>query len=285
MNAPLRNLPLPGDANRFDTASAAQMEQLVMDLRQMYRERNAALEEVAAAHHEALLRLALAADYRDTDTGNHIIRIGYLSEALALLLGLSSEAAAMLRKAAPMHDIGKIGVADAVLKKPGPLDPEERRQMNEHAAIGAHILGRSRIPLFQMAAEVAQTHHERWDGRGYPAGLAGNAIPITGRIVAVADYFDALAMDRVYRPAFSVGEALSMLAGERGRSFDPQVVDMFIAHAQALVALRERINQGDGAVESLAGAPLLNVRKFLSEFGTVPEPMVASGAWEGCATP
>jgi hypothetical protein len=97
-------------------------------------------------HHEALLRLALAADFRDTDTGNHIVRIGYLSEALALLLGLSSEAAAMLRKAAPMHDIGKIGVPDAVLKKPGPLDPEERRQMNEHAAIGAHILGRSRIP-------------------------------------------------------------------------------------------------------------------------------------------
>lgn len=270
MNAPLRNPPLPGDANRFDTASAAQMEQLVMDLRQMYRERNAALEEVAAAHHEALLRLALAADYRDTDTGNHILRIGYLSEALALLMGLSSEAAAMLRKAAPMHDIGKIGVPDAVLKKPGPLDPEERRQMNEHAAIGAHILGRSRIPLFQMAAEVAQTHHERWDGRGYPAGLSGGAIPITGRIVAVADYFDALTMDRVYRRAFSVEEALSMLAGERGRSFDPAVVDMFIAHAPALVALRERINDSGGAVESLAGAPLLHVRRFLSEFGTAP---------------
>lgn len=285
MNAPLRNLPLPGDANRFDSASAAQMEQLVMDLRQMYRERNAALEEVAAAHHEALLRLALAADYRDTDTGNHIIRIGYLSEALALLLGLSSKAAAMLRKAAPMHDIGKIGVADAVLKKPGPLDPQERRQMNEHAAIGAHILGRSRIPLFQMAAEVAQTHHERWDGRGYPAGLSGEAIPITGRIVAVADYFDALTMDRVYRPAFSVEDALTMLAGERGRSFDPQVVDMFIAHAQALVALRERINQIDEAVETLAGAPLLNVRRFLAEFGTRPQAMDAAAAWEGGVEP
>ncbi|WP_374585145.1 HD-GYP domain-containing protein [Ideonella dechloratans] len=285
MNAPLRNLPLPGDANRFDSASAAQMEQLVMDLRQMYRERNAALEEVAAAHHEALLRLALAADYRDTDTGNHIVRIGYLSEALALLLGLSSEAAAMLRKAAPMHDIGKIGVPDAVLKKPGPLDPEERRQMNEHAAIGAHILGRSRIPLFKMAAEVAQTHHERWDGRGYPAGLSGETIPITGRIVAVADYFDALTMDRVYRPAFRVEEALTMLAGERGRSFDPRVVDMFIAHAPALVALRDHINQHGGEVATLAGAALLNVRKFLSEFGTLPEAMVPAARWEGGATP
>jgi PAS domain-containing protein len=132
-----------------------------------------------------------------------------------------------------------------------------------------------------MAAEVAQTHHERWDGRGYPAGLSGGAIPITGRIVAVADYFDALTMDRVYRPAFRVEEALAMLAGERGRSFDPQVVDMFIAHAPALVALRDRINQHGGEVETLAGAALLNVRKFLAEFGTLPEAMVAAARWEG----
>jgi hypothetical protein len=132
-----------------------------------------------------------------------------------------------------------------------------------------------------MAAEVAQTHHERWDGRGYPAGLSGGAIPITGRIVAVADYFDALTMDRVYRPAFRVEEALAMLAGERGRSFDPQVVDMFIAHAPALVALRERINQHGGEVETLAGAALLNVRKFLAEFGTLPEAMVAAARWGG----
>lgn len=267
----LLHTPLPGDANRFDTASAAQMERLVMDLRQMYHERNAALEEVAGAHHEALLRLALAADYRDTDTGVHIIRIGYLSEALALLLGLSAETAALLRKAAPMHDIGKIGVPDAVLKKPGPLDPGERQLMNRHAEIGAHILGRSRIPLFQMAAEVAQHHHERWDGRGYPAGLFGESIPITGRIVAVADYVDALTMDRVYRPAFSAAEALTMLASERGRSFDPRIVDAFLAHAPALVALRQSIDRSQhGALDSIAGAPLLDVRRFLVDFETDP---------------
>lgn len=270
MNAPLHT-PLPGDANRFDTDSAAQMERLVLDLRQMYRERNAALEEVAAAHHEALLRLALAADYRDTDTGVHIIRIGYLSEALALLLGLNVEMAALLRKAAPMHDVGKIGVPDAVLKKPGALDPDERQLMNQHAEIGAHILGRSRIPLFQMAAEVAQHHHERWDGRGYPKGLAGESIPITGRIVAVADYFDALTMDRVYRPAFSTAEALAMLASERGRSFDPDIVDTFLVHAPALVALRQSIDRSQrSALDSIAGAPMLDVRRFLVDFATDP---------------
>ena len=151
-------LAQPIDARCFDEAAAAQMESFVRDFRRMYRERNEALREVTRAHHAALLHLSAAADLKDDDTGVHIVRIGYLAEALALALGQTVGYARMLRKAAPMHDIGKIGTPDSVLKKPGKLTPEERQTMNCHAAMGAEILGRSHIPVFRMAAEVALTH-------------------------------------------------------------------------------------------------------------------------------
>lgn len=240
-----------GAARSFDDAAAAQMERIVTDLGRVYQERNEALREVARAHHEALLRLSLAADMRDDDTGVHITRIGYLAEALALALGESKDFARELRLAAPMHDIGKIGVPDLVLKKPGSYTPEERQVMNQHPIIGAQILGRSRIRLFQLAAEVAMTHHERWDGGGYPLGLAGEAIPLSGRIVAVVDFFDALTMDRCYRKAFSDEVALKMLAEQRGLAFDPRVVDCMLAHAPLLIALRDGINRNPPDLFSL----------------------------------
>ena len=230
---------LPASAStQFDPAAADQMETIISDLGRMYHERNEALQEVARAHHEALFLLAMAAEYKDDDTGVHIVRIGFLAEALALLLGQSRDYALMLRKAAPMHDIGKIGIPDNVLKKPGPFTPQERLVMNRHAAIGADILGKSRIKLFQIAAEIALTHHERWDGQGYPAGTSGDAIPLSGRIVSVVDFYDALTMDRVYRPAFPNEKALEMLVAERGKAFDPAVVDCFLRHSDALLALR-----------------------------------------------
>lgn len=241
-----------GAARSFDDAAAAQMERIVTDLGRVYQERNEALREVARAHHEALLRLSLAADMRDDDTGVHITRIGHLAEALALALGESKDAARELRLAAPMHDIGKIGVPDLVLKKPGSYTPEERQVMNQHPIIGAQILGRSRIRLFQLAAEVAMTHHERWDGKGYPLGLAGEAIPLSGRIVAVVDFFDALTMDRCYRKAFNDEVALKMLAEQRGLAFDPRVVDCMLAHAPLLIALRDAINDNPPDLFSLA---------------------------------
>lgn len=221
------------------------------DLRRMYNERNEALREVSRAHHEALLRLSLAADFKDDDTGVHIIRIGYLAEALALMLGQTADFARTLSRAAPMHDIGKIGVPDAVLKKPGAYTPEERAVMNEHPRMGAEILGRSRVPLFQLAAEVALGHHERWDGRGYPAQLVGASIPLSARIVAVVDYFDALTMDRCYRKAFADDVALGMLAEQRGVAFDPHIVDVFLTNAPALLELRNRINRQPPSFEVL----------------------------------
>lgn len=240
----LHPAPTAADAaNCFSPDASAQMERLVADFGRMYRERNDALDEVARAHHDALLRLSRAAEFRDDDTGVHIVRIGFLAWALALHLGRPAEWALLLRQAAPMHDIGKIGVADHVLKKPGAFTPEERAAMNQHPQIGAEILGRSRIPLFQLAAEAALTHHERWDGTGYPAGLAGEAIPLSGRIVAVVDFFDAVTMDRCYRPAFSDARALEMLQAQRGLAFDPQVVDTFMDHVADMTQLRDHINQ------------------------------------------
>ncbi len=241
-----------GADRSFDDAASAQMERIVQDLGRMYHERNEALREVTRAHHEALLRLARAADYRDDDTGVHMMRIGYLAEALAVRLGEPEGFARMLRRAAPMHDVGKIGIPDAILKKPGAYTPEERAQMNQHAQMGADILGRSRVPLFQLAAEVALTHHERWDGSGYPRGLVGEAIPISGRIVAVVDFFDALTMDRCYRKAFSDEVALGMLVQQRGVAFDPRIVDAFASHVDDMTALRERINANPPSFEQLA---------------------------------
>jgi putative two-component system response regulator len=227
---------------KFDEAAGRQMEQFIADFGQMYRERNQALCEVTLAHHHALLQLAQAADFKDDDTGVHIVRIGFLAEALALKLGQPASFARMLRKAAPMHDIGKIGTPDSVLKKPGSLSAEERTEMNRHPAIGAEIIGRSRIPLFQLAAEVALTHHERFDGRGYPAGMVGTAIPLSGRITSVVDFYDALTMDRCYRPAFDSATALEMLEAERGGAFDPAIVDAFVAHAEELEQVRRAID-------------------------------------------
>lgn len=240
---------------RFDEEAGAQMERFVEDVGRMYRERNEALKEVTRAHHEALLRLSIAADLKDDDTGVHIVRIGYLAEALALFLGQSPSYASMLRKAAPMHDIGKIGIPDNVLKKGGALDADERKTMNLHAKMGADILGRSRIEVFQLAAEVALTHHERFDGKGYPNQLTGLDIPLSGRITAVVDFFDALTMDRVYRPAFSLEKAMEMLQAERGKAFDPHIVDVFVAHIVELDQLRRDITAQRPDFSSLIDAP------------------------------
>lgn len=245
---------LAREATQFDAAAAIQMEKIISDLGRMYQERNEALQEVARAHHEALFRLAMAAEYKDDDTGVHIVRIGFLAGALAQLLGQSKDYALLLRKAAPMHDIGKIGIPDSVLKKPGGFIPDERLIMNRHPAIGASILGQSRITLFQMAAEIALTHHERWDGNGYPNRLAGTDIPLSGRIVTIVDFYDALTMDRVYRPAFSHEKALEMMIAERGKAFDPDIVDCFVRNQASIRALHDCVTAKRMSFADLVGA-------------------------------
>jgi len=247
-------LDQPGMA--FGGSATAQLACLVDDFRRLHQERSRALANVSLAQQDTLYRLAQAAELRDDDTGIHIVRIGFIAEQLARFLGCEASWARMLRMAAPMHDIGKIGIPDSVLKKPGALTPQERAIMNQHPAMGSDILAGSGIALFDLAAEVALSHHERWNGAGYPSGLAGEAIPFSGRIVAVVDFFDALTMDRCYRPAFPDAQALCMLDDERGKAFDPHIVDVFRRHADQLMATRDSVNHGQLSFRELAGTPL-----------------------------
>jgi putative two-component system response regulator len=184
--------------------------------------------ELAHARIEVLERLALAAEYRDDATGGHTRRVGTLAGMLARRLGLSAAEAELIERAAPLHDIGKVGIPDRILLKPGPLTPEERDVMRTHTTIGARILGASRVLLLQLAETIALTHHERWDGLGYPQRLGGPDIPVAGRLVAVADVFDSLQQPRVYRPACSRREALRILRAEAGSQFDPQIVPLLL---------------------------------------------------------
>jgi putative two-component system response regulator len=177
---------------------------------------------------ETIHRLALAAEYRDDDTGQHVQRVSRNCGLLARALGWQEEQVELIRKASPLHDVGKIGIPDDILLKPGKLTPDEWNVMKSHTVIGAKILSGSSFPLLQMAEEIALTHHEKWDGSGYCPGLGGEDIPLPGRIVAVADVFDALTHERPYKKAWSVDEAVSEITNQRGRHFDPQVVDAFL---------------------------------------------------------
>ncbi len=193
-------------------------------LEQRVQERTEDLEE---ARHEILERLAVAAEFRDDDTGEHTRRVGRTSAMIARAIGLDDESVELIRQAAPLHDIGKIGISDRILLKPGKLTLEERARMQTHVSIGRSILSGSRSPLLQMAEQIASTHHEWWDGSGYMWKLAGNAIPVVGRIVAVADVFDALTHDRPYKQAWPVDRAVAEILKLSGRQFDPGVVEAF----------------------------------------------------------
>jgi methanogenic corrinoid protein MtbC1 len=187
-----------------------------------------ALSELEIAQAETVQRLSMAVEFRDEDTGAHIERIGRFSVMLAEHIGMDDDFCARLRHAAPLHDVGKVAIPDAILLKPGPLTPEERAIVETHAEEGHRLVRGSSSSILDMAATVALSHQEKWDGTGYPRGLKGEAIPIEGRIVAVADVFDALTSDRVYRKAFPVDEAIQMMVEQRGRHFDPVLLDAFM---------------------------------------------------------
>lgn len=177
---------------------------------------------------ELVEHLACVAEHRENDTGQHARRVGFISAALARDLGLSEELVELIRLAAPLHDVGKIRIPEHILLKPGALTAEEFEVMKTHAAIGASILSGGRLPLLRMAEEIALTHHERWDGTGYPRGLRGDAIPLSGRIVALADAFDALISARLYRGGRSIAEAVAEIKRHAGTQFDPRVVEAFL---------------------------------------------------------
>ena len=193
------------------------------------RELRDAMEKLREASLDTIIRLSRAAEYRDENTSEHLQRMSSYAAVLAAAYGMSREEVETLRSAAPMHDIGKIGIPDSILLKTGKLTDKEWELMKTHTRIGAQILKGSRSELLIKGRTIALTHHEKWDGSGYPKGLAGDKIPLEGRIAAVADVFDALTMERPYKKAFSVENAFSIILEERGRHFDPELTDVFLA--------------------------------------------------------
>lgn len=199
-----------------------------------------ATDEIVRRERETILRLSKAAEFRDPETGDHIQRMAHYAWMIAVRLGLPLEQQQLILEAAPMHDVGKVGIPDHILLKPGRLDEAEFAIMKQHPVMGHQILADSGSPLLQMAAVIALSHHERFDGTGYPLGLKGEAIPLVGRIVAVADVFDALSSARPYKAAWDLGRVLEFMRAQRGLHFDPRCVDVFLDCMDEVQAVRER---------------------------------------------
>ena len=185
-------------------------------------------QTVTALHEETVLRLATVAEWRDPCTGAHLQSMSKLSASLANALGLPDERVDMVRVASLLHDLGKVAVPDAILLKPGPLTVEERAIMQEHSATGSAMLRGSAMEVMRLGSEIALTHHERWDGTGYPFGLSGEQIPLESRIVSIADVYDALSSERPYKPAWSKDRVVATMLGGRGTQFDPELLDVFL---------------------------------------------------------
>lgn len=196
--------------------------------------------EVRRLQADVVRRLARASELRDNETGAHVLRMSHTSALLAKEVGWSESACAMLLDASPMHDVGKIGIPDGILLKPGPLTPDERTIMQSHTTVGAALLTGSDDPLLSMARDIALCHHEKWDGTGYPNGLAGTDIPEAARIVAIADVFDALTSERPYKPAWPVADAVQFMQAQAGKQFDPNLLTRFLQVIPQVQAIRLR---------------------------------------------
>lgn len=204
-------------------------------------------DELKRSRLQVVQRLGMAAEYRDEETGNHILRMSHISALLARSIGWSEADSELLLHASPMHDIGKIGIPDAILLKPGKFEPAEWEIMKTHATIGGALLDGDDSDLMRMAREIALTHHEKWDGSGYPEGLAGEAIPQAGRIAALADVFDALTSERPYKKAWKVEDAVELIKENSGKHFDPQLVEVFLQELPEILLIRERFSEPDSA--------------------------------------
>jgi putative two-component system response regulator len=222
-----------------------------LEVRMLYRERQRQAEileqkvrertrELSETQKEILRRLALAGEYRDNATGNHVARVSHICRTLALAAGLTDDFADLIFQASPMHDIGKIGVPDYILLKPGRLEPQEMTIMRRHAQIGGTMLGGHPAPILQLAHSIALHHHEKWDGSGYPDAMTGAAIPVEVRIVAICDVFDALTSSRPYKKAWPVDAAVDYLREQSGQHFDPHLVEVFVSILPQIIEIRNR---------------------------------------------
>ncbi len=215
---------------------AKKADRTVRELEDMVQEQ---LSAIHGAREETIYRLVRASLCRDEETGAHIRRTGLYSELLAATAGWDAERVNQLRLAAPMHDVGKIGIPDAILRKPGKLTSDEIRIVQDHTVLGAKVLAGSASPVLRMAQAIAMCHHERWDGTGYPEGLKGDQIPESARIVAIVDVYDALTHDRVYRERLPEAEVLELMRAGRGTQFDPRLLDIFMSLLPEMRAIAE----------------------------------------------
>ena len=211
--------------NLLESAERQRIAEVNDLLEEQVRERTS---ELRATELEIIKRLGQAVESRDEETGEHIERIARLCHKLALAAGMTADEAELLRRASAMHDVGKIAIPDDILRKPDPLTPQEREVMQRHTDVGGDLLANSRSPVVRLGEVIARTHHEHWDGSGYPAGLAGTDIPLAGRITAVCDVFDALVSERPYKTAWAVEDALEEIRSLSGSQFDPRLVELFL---------------------------------------------------------
>jgi len=239
LNKPLDNIEFLARAKNM-LALRQSHRQLTDRASWLAEEVRKATAQIVAREQETIFCLARAAEYRDPETGAHILRMAHYSRHIAQHLGLPTEQQDLLLEAAPMHDIGKVGTPDLILLKPGKLTEEEFSIMKQHAVIGYEVLNASNSSLLKVAAEIAHTHHEKFDGTGYPRGLKGADIPLFGRIVAVADVFDALTSDRPYKKAWSNEQASQLLREGAGTHFDPACVDAFFADFEEVLKIKSR---------------------------------------------
>lgn len=214
---------------------------LESQVKEKTKELQNAFEEIQKSEKDIVSILAKTAEYRDNETSAHTIRVGEMSALISSKLGWSDEKVELMRLAAPMHDIGKVGIEDKILLKPGKLDEDEFARMKEHSQIGYSILSQKETPLLKLAAEIAQTHHEKYNGKGYPRGLSKDEIPLSGAIVAVVDVFDALLSERPYKKAFTLDRTLEIINSDSGSHFNPEIVEIFMNSLDEILEIRDRL--------------------------------------------
>ena len=226
-------------------AANQQLLKYADDMNQTISELKAAHQQLQNSFLDTIHRLALAAEYKDEETGDHIMRMSRYSALIAKELGLPAKEVRNILYAAPMHDLGKIGIPDSILLKPGKLTDEEFGIMKAHTIIGANILAYSKVEILQVAEEIAISHHEKWNGKGYPQGLSGDNIPLAGRITGLADVFDALTSRRPYKDPYPVEVALDIIKKEHGQHFDPRVVDVFLESIDEILKIKAMVDSAE----------------------------------------
>ena len=215
------------------------------DLNKTFSELKALHKELQEAYLDTVHRLVLAAEYKDEDTASHIVRMGKYCALIAEKLGLPPKEVENIRYASPMHDVGKIGIPDSILMKPGKLTKEEFEIMKTHTTIGAKILANSKAEILQIAEQIALNHHEKWNGQGYPRGITGKNIPLPARIVTIADVFDALISKRPYKDPFPIEVAFDIIKKERGEHFDPEIADVFLKNIDEILKIKDEVIEAE----------------------------------------